>query len=239
MKKLLLFTLPFTYFISFGQIHEAPNGNVGVGTTNPDIKLHVLKEEVGVKSTHSASIIEAIDSQLDLTSSAAGTWGSAINLIEGNGLSNTDIWSFARQTTNGNGDSSLRINFGNLNRHDNTSLATFKSNGNVGIGTASPDAKLTVKGKVHAEEVKVDLSVPGPDYVFKEDYELKSLEEVQDHIKKHGHLPNIPPAKEMEENGIELGEMNMKLLEKIEELTLYILEQERRLHKIELLLKHK
>ncbi|WP_062057778.1 tail fiber protein [Sediminicola sp. YIK13] len=96
---------------------------------------------------------------------------------------------------------------------------------NVGIGTTSPDSKLTVKGKIHAEEVKVDLSVPGPDYVFKADYELMSLEEIQKFIKENGHLPNIPSAKEMEEDGIELGIMNLRLLEKIEELTLYALKQ--------------
>ncbi|MEC7264909.1 MAG: hypothetical protein VXW38_14315 [Bacteroidota bacterium] len=101
---------------------------------------------------------------------------------------------------------------------------TWFNGGNVGIGTTSPDSKLAVKGKIHAEEVKVDLSVPGPDYVFKEGYDLKSLGEVQNYIKEHGHLPNIPSANEMEENGIQLGEMNMKLLEKIEELTLYVLE---------------
>ncbi len=103
--------------------------------------------------------------------------------------------------------------------------------GKVGIGTLTPNAKLAVKGNIHAEEVKVDLSVPGPDYVFKEGYDLKSLEEVQNYIKEHGHLPNIPSAKEMEANGIQLGEMNMKLLEKIEELTLYILEQDKRMNR--------
>nr|WP_298924904.1 tail fiber protein [uncultured Allomuricauda sp.] len=99
-----------------------------------------------------------------------------------------------------------------------------QSNGKVGIGTSSPDSKLTVNGRIHAEEVKVDLSVPGPDYVFKEDYDLKPLEEVQNYIEEHGHLPNIPSAKEMEENGVRLGKMNMKLLEKIEELTLYVIQ---------------
>ncbi|UOY08369.1 tail fiber protein [Muricauda sp. SCSIO 64092] len=101
--------------------------------------------------------------------------------------------------------------------------------GNVGIGTTNPDAKLTVKGNIHAEEVKVDLNVPAPDYVFKEDYELKSLQQVQDYIKEHGHLPSIPSAREMEEDGIELGAMDMKLLEKIEELTLYTIHQEEKL----------
>jgi len=62
---------------------------------------------------------------------------------------------------------------------------------------------------------------------------LKSLEEVQNYIEEHGHLPNIPSAKEMEDSGVQLGVMNMKLLEKIEELTLYTLEQEKRIKTIE------
>lgn len=100
------------------------------------------------------------------------------------------------------------------------------NSGNVGIGTSSPDAPLSVKGRIHAEEVKVDLSVPAPDYVFKENYHLKTLEEVGNHIDEYGHLPNIPSALEMETNGIDLGTMEMRLLEKIEELTLYIIEHD-------------
>lgn len=107
--------------------------------------------------------------------------------------------------------------------------------GKVGIGTTTPDYELTVKGKIHTEEVKVDLSVPAPDYVFKPEYDLKPLEEVQDHIDTHGHLPNIPSALEMETYGVELGRMEMKLLEKIEELTLYTLQQEKMIRE----LKHK
>ncbi|BFP40635.1 hypothetical protein FGF1_14800 [Flavobacteriaceae bacterium GF1] len=104
-------------------------------------------------------------------------------------------------------------------------LMSIHGNGRVGIGTTNPDAKLAVKGDIHAQEVKVDLNgAVAPDYVFKEDYDLRSLQEVQDYIKKHGHLPNVPSAKELEENGIELGALNMKLLEKIEELTLYVIE---------------
>lgn len=105
--------------------------------------------------------------------------------------------------------------------------------GNVGIGTSSPDEALTVKGKIHTEEVIVDLNVPAPDYVFYKDYKLKTLEEVQQFINEFGHLPNIPSAKEMETDGVKLKEMNMKLLEKIEELTLYILEQEKRIKALE------
>ncbi len=106
--------------------------------------------------------------------------------------------------------------------------------GNVGIGTASPDSKLTVKGNIHAQEVKVDLNgAVAPDYVFDVNYKLLTLQEVQEFINKNGHLPNIPSAKDMNEEGVKLKEMNLKLLEKIEELTLYVLKQEKRIKILE------
>ncbi|GAA4273203.1 hypothetical protein GCM10022258_24970 [Aquimarina gracilis] len=111
----------------------------------------------------------------------------------------------------------------------NSKLVTIKGDGSgVGIGTTTPDSKLTVKGKIHAEEVKIDLSVPAPDYVFKKEYDLLTIDEVQQHIQEKGHLPNIPSAKVMETEGVDLGTMNMKLLEKIEELTLYAIEQNKK-----------
>ncbi|WP_340065682.1 hypothetical protein [Ascidiimonas aurantiaca] len=105
-------------------------------------------------------------------------------------------------------------------------------NGNVGIGTKNPDMKLTVKGKIHAEEVKIDLNVPAPDYVFKENYPLRSIEEVEAFIKENSHLPEIPSAKEFEENGIMLAQMNLDLLKKIEELTLYLIKQNKEIKKL-------
>ena len=99
----------------------------------------------------------------------------------------------------------------------------------VGIGTTNPDAKLAVKGDIHAEEVIVDLTVPGPDYVFEEDYDLTSLKDIEAYIKANKRLPEIPSAKEMEEQGIDLGVMNMLLLKKIEELTLHTIAQEGKL----------
>jgi len=104
--------------------------------------------------------------------------------------------------------------------------------GKVGIGTTVPDYELTVNGGIHSKEVKVDLSIPAPDYVFKESYNLKSLKETQEYIKQYGHLPNIPSAAIMEHNGIELGVMNMKLLEKIEELTLYTIQQQKEIERL-------
>ncbi|MEW7289114.1 hypothetical protein [Aquimarina sp. 2304DJ70-9] len=122
--------------------------------------------------------------------------------------------------------------------HNNTPGSGYKfiidNLGNVGIGTTIPDSRLTVKGKIHAEEVRIDLNVPAPDYVFTKDYDLPTIEQIQQYIIEQGHLPNIPSAKEMETNGIELGLMNMKLLEKIEELTLYTIEQENKIKSIHL-----
>jgi hypothetical protein len=105
------------------------------------------------------------------------------------------------------------------------------SDGNVGIGTTAPDAKLTVKGNIHTNEVKVDLlGAVAPDYVFEPTYDLKPLTEIETYIKENKHLPEVPSAKEMEKNGVQLGEMNMLLLKKVEELTLYSIEQNKKLN---------
>lgn len=99
----------------------------------------------------------------------------------------------------------------------------------IGIGTK--DTKLyalAVAGKIVSEEVKVALQTSWPDYVFKKEYDLPSLMDVEMYIKKEGHLKNIPSEEEVLKNGINLGEMNAKLLQKIEELTLYIIEQQKK-----------
>ncbi|MNQ28455.1 hypothetical protein D3C85_417480 [compost metagenome] len=93
----------------------------------------------------------------------------------------------------------------------------------VGIGTNTPDTALAVNGTIHSKEVKVDVT-GWPDYVFKKEYDLPTLEEVEKHINEKGYLKNIPSEEEALKNGISLGEMNAKLLQKIEELTLYIIE---------------
>ncbi len=98
--------------------------------------------------------------------------------------------------------------------------------GNVGIGLTpplSPIYKLDVYGNIHACEIVVD-NVYCPDYVFEDDYNLLSLSELEQYIKTNKHLPEIPNAEEMKQNGTQLGEMNNLLLKKIEEMTLYIIE---------------
>lgn len=98
----------------------------------------------------------------------------------------------------------------------------YDGEGNIGIGTLNPDKKLTVNGTVHAEEVLV--SAVGADFVFEDDYKLRTLEEVENYINENKHLPEIASAMEMKQNGVELGDMGTKLLQKIEELTLYAIE---------------
>jgi hypothetical protein len=127
-----------------------------------------------------------------------------------------------------------------LSTNDNNPDMTISTNGFVGVGTLNPDQRLTVKGKVHAEEIVVDLSVPAPDYVFEPDYKLPSLFEIEMFVKENKHLPEVPSSKEMEENGLNLKEMNLLLLKKVEELTLHLIdmnkenqELKKRLDKIE------
>lgn len=110
----------------------------------------------------------------------------------------------------------------------------YYTTGSVAIGrTTVPNGyALAVDGFIRAREMRVDQDT-WPDYVFTKEYDLPSLEEIQKHIDKNGHLPDIPSAKEVEANGLELGEMNKLLLEKIEQLTLYLIEQEHRISQLE------
>jgi hypothetical protein len=97
----------------------------------------------------------------------------------------------------------------------------------IGIGTTTPSAKLDVAGTIRATEIKVEAQTA--DFVFDENYSLRSLGEVEEFIKTRGHLPSIPSAENMEKNGVNLAEMTKLLLQKIEELTLYTIEQDEKL----------
>jgi len=100
-------------------------------------------------------------------------------------------------------------------------------NGTVGIGTTNTGShKLAVEGSIGAREIKVEAN-GWSDFVFSNDYRLPTLTEVENHIKEKGHLKGIPSAEEVEENGFFLGEMDSKLLQKIEELTLYTIQQQK------------
>lgn len=105
-------------------------------------------------------------------------------------------------------------------------------NGKVGINTTSPNHQLSVNGTIGAKEINV-ATTGWADYVFSSTYQLMSLSELEYLIKEKGHLPGIPTEKEVVKNGVNLLEMNIKLLEKVENLTLYIIDQERRIKDLE------
>lgn len=183
-------------------------GNVGIGTVTPysHSRLHIKAPAANPWGI----MAESSSNDRVIAMSHTGTHGVvAVSYLGGSGYTPLQFWT------------------------ENQPRMTINTDGNVGIGTSSPNQKLTVKGTIYGEEIKVDLSVPGPDYVFEDDYKLPSLAETEDYIKENKHLPEVPSAKEMEENGIKLGEMNMLLLKKVEELTLYVIELERKVKQLE------
>ena len=107
---------------------------------------------------------------------------------------------------------------------NSTHCMTMLTNGNVGIGTTSPSYKLDVNGTIRANEIIVNTT--GADFVFADDYQLRPLSEVKTFIQENKHLPEIKSAQEMQEDGVRVNELQTQLLQKIEELTLYLIQQE-------------
>ena len=197
-------------------------GNVGIGTTNPAAKLHVT----GTVYLSSAISIGRSGGQFDeigynigftgtndtytyrLTNPAASIRMGLYGAIE------------FRTAPSGTAGASLTL----------TERMKILQNGNVGIGTTSPTHKLDVRGVIRANEVIVNTA--GADFVFADDYRLPSLKEVEQFIIENKHLPDIAPADSMIQNGIGVSEMQIQLLQKIEELTLYVIEQEKRINEL-------
>jgi hypothetical protein len=100
--------------------------------------------------------------------------------------------------------------------------------GYIGIGTATPKEALSVNGNIRSKQVKVETA-NWPDYVFKKDYQLPSLQEVKAYIDQNQHLPEVPSEEQITKEGLNLGEMNKLLMKKVEELTLYLIEKDEQL----------
>ena len=198
------------------------SGNIGVGITNPSEKLHINGSIRGNASGGSLRI-KTSSGYVDV--GAQNSSWAHIYTDRAKFITNKPLWVIGGKFSSYS-SSNLYLQTNNTSR-----LTILNSNGNVGIGTLSPDEKLTVKGKIHTQEVRVDLNgAVAPDYVFEKDYNLRPLNEIENYINENKHLPEIPSAKEMEKEGINLKEMNLKLLQKIEELTLHTIQQQKELN---------
>jgi hypothetical protein len=188
------------------------NGALGIGNSSPGYKLTVTAASQGdglwVGGTGATNVAL-------LNNITTGAWnalsqpGDNLLLWKGSALDNTDAGGLVLAPWSG-GYNGLRI----------------ASTGNVAIGTVNPGTyKLAVEGTIGARKVKVTSQPFWPDYVFEKDYRLPSLVDLEKFIQKHKHLPEVPSAKEADTKGIDLGDNQALLLKKIEELTLYIIDQ--------------
>jgi hypothetical protein len=220
-------------------------GNVGIGEIVPRSILHVKSNGAGIDGGNNFQyngnglIVEAT------TGGRSTSSGAQIEFMIPAGMSGDNQWGQGRIITvagNGNNnDATGKMILGTRRMFDKKNVGqqwfygddiVIDGVGNIGIGTLTPKEKLSVFGTVRAVEVKVE-STNWPDYVFAKDYKIGTLTELEAYIKTNKHLPEIPSAAEAAKNGIALGEMNKLLLKKIEELTLHVIEMNKRVEKLE------
>lgn len=178
------------------------SGRVGVGTTSPSSTFHV-------KVNGEAMRVEGTDAFIQFYS---GTTAKAFIQRTGNDI----------KLGTSTGNTTGRVIFGTAGGGDQLWLL---ADGRVSIGTsaAATGYKLSVDGKVMCEELRVEMS-PWADYVFHEDYKLRPLAEVESFIHANKHLPGVPSAEEIESAGLDVGQLQATMMEKIEELTLYVID---------------
>ncbi|MBO9684096.1 MAG: hypothetical protein J7502_15760 [Flavisolibacter sp.] len=209
------------------------NGNVGIGTDNPRALLDVGKPGGGGLLGSVLSRLPEGNSYGEGTFLGVRSWETK---VAGYGDSYGGKSFSIEHSFYGKINSAINFHRGDSEDGGWISFSTYNGaekmrldrNGNLGIGIINPQNKLDVNGKVHAKEVKVDMT-GWSDYVLKKDYKRLPLEEVEKHIEQKGTLPGIPTEAAVIKDGIELGEMNKKLLAKIEELTLYVIDLKKQL----------
>ncbi|MEA4937000.1 MAG: hypothetical protein VB102_10205 [Paludibacter sp.] len=212
------------------------DGNVGIGITSPSEKLTIAGGHSDTKmrlySTGNGS-----DQPSNLSLWASEPYWTYYGAGIGYNVNGSPHYG---RIDNSRGSSFIRFLPGETKFMFQTTSATdvdaltINENGKVGIGTSviPSDYKLAVAGKIIAEEVVVKLQSNWPDYVFKPNYNLMPLHQVEQFVTANNHLPGIPSAAEVQNDGISMGEMQNKLLQKIEELTLYIIEQQKQIDEL-------
>ncbi len=207
---------PGSFFESMRISHR---GNIGIGTTSPDEKLDVngnavFRGDIGLLKYGNAGM------RLKTTANHKGTFISGFynstsaewylgSIVSGIGGTQRGMLSYVH------GNNPYQVYTSNQKRFE------ISGNGNAAI-----------YGKLEAKEIKVTTS-PTADFVFEESYNLPTLKSIEKHIKEKKHLPEIASAKEMEKNGVNVGNFQIQLLQKIEELTLYTIEQEKKIKSLE------
>jgi len=197
---------------SLDNAHKVYFGDDGTNTIiwigEPDSQWRYLKVRVSeVQATHGNATVDTWDNDWEVGLDVSDFSGS-VNRTVSNTLpvaSGSSIW-----------------------QNSNDDVYYTNPDGKVGIGTSNLSAELTVNGHIHAREVRVFIDA-GADFVFDEDYDLKDIDELEKYVTENKHLPDIPSEKEMIEEGLHLGDMNIKLLQKAEELTLYIIDMNKKL----------
>lgn len=254
--------------LTSNNIYTLHSGNVGIGSNVPVYKLEVASSSnarILVKSTVSpnpalvevagplsTAIIESAASPAGITRMGSKT-NHDVSFITNNaeklvikadgriGVGKTPTFAF---------DVNGAINASSINLNgqpitltqwiNNGSNINFSA-GMVSIGTTRTPLgyRLAVGGKIISEEVVVRIQANWPDYVFANDYKLPPLAEVEKFVRVNKHLPDVPTAAQVSDNGIAIGELNTILMQKVEELTLYLIEQEKRIQTLEKLLTKK
>ncbi|QQT24836.1 hypothetical protein [Sphingobacterium spiritivorum] len=194
------------------------NGKVGVGTLNPGTELEVNGTAI-IYNKNGNNFNE----NLRLPSSQYGSASIALGAIPGTSGTGYGQWSLVKFSEAQGSKFSIR--------HFHTGHLNILTNGNVGIGLEEPSEKLSVNGNIRAKEIKVEMN-NWPDYVFKQEYKLQPLSELETFILQYGHLPDMPQAAQAEKEGVSLGEMNKLLLKKVEELTLYLIQKDKEIQRL-------
>jgi len=229
------------------------SGNLAVGNIASTSKFHVDAAQGTALARFTQSNVPAGDAYL-VFGNATGAPGVFMPAIsgrsstpgKGTGLFITgeieDITptgpdaEFGAIVLDGRSKAAARLNNSNVLSVNNfgKNLMMVKADGSVGIGaTDTKGYLLAVGGSMIAEKIKVKMKTAWPDYVFAPGYELPRLEYIEKYIADHQHLPDMPSAKEVAAEGLDVAEMNKKLVQKVEELTLYLIEQQKQMNQMQ------
>jgi hypothetical protein len=216
------------------------NGFLGIGTLTPDAKLHLHNGILRLTGPNPAGGPQMILGGTPGGTAPHGEWGIEYTTAVP-GREGLNFWKpFLASGTSGNYFMFL-ANSGKVGINTDNPTAQLTVNGNMLIGDPSvvciPNAnyKLFVQTGILTEKVRVavNCSANWADYVFAPDYKLMPLPELEKYVNENKHLPNIPSAEEVVKEGMDVGQMTSKLLEKVEEMSLYIIEQNKKIEALE------